>query len=46
MDRRLRVYDGLKRFVHDEELKLNGTWGQPGGYRDVLTSDETSISPG
>jgi hypothetical protein len=38
-------YDGLKRLV-SEELKLDGIWEQPGGYKKIFTtSDElTSIS--
>ena len=36
-------YEDLKKLV-GEELKLNGTWQQPGGYKKVFTYSETSIS--
>ena len=36
-------YEDLKNLV-GEELKLNGTWQQPGGYKKVFTYNETSIS--
>ena len=36
-------YEDLKNLV-GEELKLNGTWQQPGGYKKVFTDNETSIS--
>ena len=36
-------YEDLKKLV-GEEVKLNGTWQQPGRYKKVFTDNETSIS--
>ncbi len=36
-------YEDLKKLV-GEELKLNGTWQQPGGYKKVFAYNEKSIS--
>ena len=35
-------FDSLKQFVNDE-LKLNGTWEQPGGDKKILKAENTSI---
>ncbi len=38
-----KLYEDLKKLV-GEELKPNGTWQQPGGYKKVFIYNETSIS--
>jgi hypothetical protein len=35
-------YDGLKRLV-SEELKLDGIWEQPGGYKKIQSDGRASL---